>query len=139
MKAHRLKDKVDVKIGDVVIEISPLSFENRTAVQAEILIAERNRDPLGLVRAARLAMKHGVKGQRGITYHDDSEFLLEFDAQGDLTDSCLDELLLADSEEKLKLVCMTLAKGFPSVPIDDQGNPIEGILIEEGEKSPEKK
>lgn len=139
MKAFRTSDKVTIHVGDVQFKVSPLSFEHRTIVQSEILNAERNSDPLGLVRAARLAMKYAVKEQKGITYHDDSDFDMKFDGNGDLSDECLDELLLADSDDKLKLICMTMSKGFPTIPVDDKGKPIKGITIDKMENTPGKK
>ena len=65
---------------------------------------------------------------------------MRFDAQGHLTAETLDELFLADSDEKLKMLCIAMAqKGFPTVPVDENNEPIQGIVIEKQEKPTEKK
>ena len=64
MKAQRINQKVKVKIDDIHFMVSPLKFEERTAVQSELLKAELKRDPMGLVVAARLAMNMRLKNNR---------------------------------------------------------------------------
>lgn len=140
MKAQRISQQVKVKIGTIEFSVAPLKFEERTLVQAELVKAERNQDPLGLVVAARLAMKYAIKAQKGITYEDGEPFELQFDEHGYLAEDTLEELYLSDSDEKLKMLCIAMArKGFPTVPLDEKGKPIKGIKIEKtGKQSPPK-
>jgi hypothetical protein len=127
MKIYRVTDKIPIKIDTLEFKISPLQHIQKTNIQRQILKAEQG-DPMALMLAARLAVKYAVKEVTGITDQEDKDYLLEFE-NGELTDSCVDDLLNVDQDQKLSLVCMNLIQGIPKVPLDPEGNPIKGIKI----------
>jgi hypothetical protein len=127
MKIYRTTDKIPVKIDSIEFKISPLNYHQKAAVQAEILKAEQG-NPMAIMAAARLAIKYSLKEVSGITDSKDQPYELEFDSEG-LTDQCVDDLLNADADQRLQLVCMTLLQGQPKHPVDAQGQPIKGIKI----------
>lgn len=127
MKIYKVTDKIPVKIDTLEFKISPLQHIQKTNIQREILKAEQG-DPFALMDAAKLAIKYAVKEVKGITDQDDNEYVLEFE-NGELTENCVDDLLNADQEQKLSLVCMGLVKGIPTAPVDQNGKPIKGIKV----------
>lgn len=135
MKIYRVTDRIPVKIGDVEFKISPLSFIQRQEIQAKIIEAE-NGVPMGLMEAARLAVKYAVKDLTGVTDSEGAEYTLEFE-NGVLTDNCVDDLLNSDDSQRLQLLCTTLIQGVPKKLVDDKGNEIKGVVI--GGNAPRKK
>lgn len=126
VKLYRTTDRIPVKIDSLKFKISPLSFEQKAEIQA-ILI---EGTPMAIVRAAKEAIKCSVKEIEGLVDYEDQPYKLEF--EGDkLTDSCVDDLLNVDPDDKLSLVCTSLLNGIPKSFVDPQsGKAIKGISIE---------
>lgn len=134
-KIYKTSDKISVKIDDICVKISPLTFEQKCEIQA--LLVEGN--PMSVVKAATSAVKYAVKGLDGVENPDGSKYDLEFE-NGTLTDSCVDDLLNIDQDDKLSLVCTSLLNGIPKDFIDPQtGKKVPGIKIERGELPVKKK
>lgn len=134
-KIYRTTDRIPVKIDDIVIEIAPLSFEVKSNIQANLI----NGDTLGIVKAAKLAIQHGVKNVKGVENADGSEYSLDFENDC-LTEQCVDDLLNIDQDNKISFVCTKLLEGIPKEFVDPQtGKKIEGIKIERQVGSRKKK
>lgn len=124
-KIYRVSDRIKVKVDGLVVEISPLTFEQKINVQAEVL----KGDPMSAMRGAALAVKYALKGLSGLTCPDGSEYELEF-AGGALTDQCLDDLFNLKESEKLALISLNLLQSVPSAFVDpNTGEKIEGVSI----------
>jgi hypothetical protein len=92
-----------------------------------------------IVDAAKMAIKHSVKSIAGLENPDGSTYELEFE-NGALSESCVDDILNIDEDDKLSLVCTSLLNGIPQDFVDPQtGKPIEGISIERPGTSRKKK
>lgn len=126
VKIYKTTDKIPVKIDSLVFKISPLSFEQKSEIQAMLI----SGDPLSVVRAAKTAIKYAVKDVKGVENSDGSQYNLEME-EGHLSESCVDDLLNIDQEDKLSLVCTSLLNGIPKDFVDPQtGKPIKGIAIQ---------
>lgn len=125
-KVFRTSDKISVKIDDIVVKISPLSYEQKSDIQSLLI----SGNPLSVVEAAKQSIRYAVKEVSGVEDADGSPYKLEFE-NGYLSDSCIDDLLNIDPDDKLSLVCTSLLQGIPKGFVDPQtGKPIEGISIE---------
>jgi hypothetical protein len=134
-KIYKTTDKISVKIDDIVVQVSPLSFEQKCDIQALLV----SGDPMSVVRAASMAIKYGVKGLEGVENADGSLYVLETDENGSLSDQCVDDLLNIDQDDKLSLVCTSLLNGIPKDIVDPQtGKKIKGITIERYETGKKK-
>ena len=134
-KIYKTTDRVSVKIDDITIQIAPLSYEVKCDIQATLV----SGDTLGIVKAAKMAIQHAVKDIKGVEHADGSEYNLEF--EGDkLKETCVDDLLNIDQDNKLSFVCTKLLEGIPKDFVDPQtGKKVEGIKIERPAVSRKKK
>lgn len=134
-KIYKTSDRIKVKIDDISIKIAPLSYETKCEIQANLI----NGDTLGIVKAAKLSIQHGVKEIEGVENADGSAYELQFE-NGALTEECVDDLLNIDQDNKLSFVCTKLLEGIPTSFVDPQtGKKIEGISIEKPAVSRKKK
>lgn len=126
VKLYKTTDRVPVKIDTMTIEISTLTFEQKAEIQAEIV----KGDPMSIVRSARLAVKYGVKGIKGVETMDGNPYEVELE-NNVLTDECVDDILNIDQDDKISYVCTALLNGIPKDFVDPQtGEKIEGIKIQ---------
>lgn len=127
-RIYKTTDRIDVKIDDISIKISPLNFEQKCEIQTQLLSGQ----PMDIVRAARTAIKFCVKEVSGIEDADGNPHKLEFN-NGELTDSSIDDLLNLEQQEKIRLLCTTMLHGVPKQLLDPQtGKPMAGVKIERG-------
>ncbi len=125
-KIYKVEDRIPVKIDDIKIIIAPLTYEVKCEIQAELVTGS----PLAIVKAAKMAIQHGVKGIEGVEHSDGSEYQLDFEANA-LTEDCVSDLLNIDQDNKISFVCTKLLEGIPSEFVDPQtGEKIKGIKIE---------
>lgn len=127
MRIYKVSDRVPVKIDDIEVKISPLTFQQKANVQAELLKAQ-DGNPLAVMAATRLALKYAVKEISGVENEDGSPYQVELE-NGELSEESVDNLLNLDPSQRIELVCMTLLQGRPSVPVDAEGKPLKGIKI----------
>ncbi len=128
-KIYRTSDRIPIRIGDIVITVSPLSFDQKTELQTVMMSAAK--DPMNAVRGARLAIKFAVKGVNGLEDMDGKPYKAETGEDGLLTDVCVDELLNMDETPKLIAACSQLIGGVPSVILDPTTRePMKGISVE---------
>lgn len=134
-KVYKTEDRIDIKIDDIKIKIAPLSYQTKCDIQAELI----SGDALGIVKAAKMAIQHSVKSVEGVENADGSKYELEFE-NGHLVESCVDDLLNIDQDNKISFVCTKLLEGIPKDFVDPQtGQKIEGIKIERPGTSRKKK
>jgi hypothetical protein len=126
-KILRLKDRVNVKIDDVSLKLSPLSYLQKMEIQ-DYMIEASSGDMKAAMKGAALAIKYCVKHIDGVEDYSDKKYELSFDDSGHLTDECVDDLLNLRQSEKLMSVCATLLQGLPEGELlhPVTGQPIEG-------------
>jgi hypothetical protein len=125
VKLYRTTDRINLKIGPLEVKIAPLSFNQKSEIQSEIM----KPTPMAVMNAARMAVKYAVKDIKGIQTPDGKEYKLSFD--GDvLSDESLDDLLNIDQDNKIGVICTQLIRGVPTKFMDAQTNmPMEDVEI----------
>lgn len=122
-KIYRTSDRIPVKIADMRVVISPLSFQQKAELSATIT----EKSP---AEAARLSIKMAVKELHGVESMDGEPYGLQFDDTGVLSDSCVDDLMNMEHTAELITVALSLLNGIPQSFIDPStGKPLEGVEI----------
>lgn len=136
MKIYKATDRLSVKIGELVFKLAPLEVLHKN----EIALAQKD----GPLMPIFYAMKYSLKGiEPGLKDSLGEPTELEFDADGNLTDSCLNWIFNSEESEavqKLQLVCVALINGIPKqIVYPDTKKPIEGVKILNPTKGKSKK
>lgn len=105
-KIHRISDRIKVNVGGLVFTISPLTFDQKSEIQA-LAVSGNFQDSL---RSAKLAVKYALKDVSGLEDADGNEYKLELDESG-LKEDCLDNIFNVPQSEDLTKVCLSLIKG----------------------------
>lgn len=138
MKIYRATDKIKIKIDDVTVIVSPLSYERKTEVQTYMLEALKGDMKAGM-EGAKLAIKYAVKGVEGAEYSDGTPFELQ-EENGVLTDESVDELINCEMAEKLSVVCCSLLTKVSDTFVDPRtGNPLQGVSLVKNSKRTQRK
>jgi hypothetical protein len=134
-KIYRATDTIPLEIDGLVVNISPLTFEQKMDIQAEVL----KGDTQSAMKAAARAVKYAVKSIKGIENQDGSNYQVELE-NGRLTDACWDDLQNIEQAQKLIMVCLGLINGVPREFADpNTGKPIQGVsLIQDKSKAKKK-
>lgn len=123
MIVYHPSDKISYSLGEIKFSISPLTFYQKQQVASILQSAIQSKDPQKMLEASILTVKMGLKSISGLQFEDGSDFQLQFDENGQVTDGCIDILLNTDISEKLIGLCSQLVNGIPKeLP--------EGITVE---------
>lgn len=130
MRIYRTTDKIKYKLGELTIEVSPLSLEQKTQLQEKIVNAQKENNLQSLVDGSIAAIKFGLKSVSGLENADGSPYELQFE-NGQLTHECVQDLLNIPEATSLTSLCVSLMNGIPrELP--------KGVTIAE-DKTPAKK
>lgn len=118
---YKVTDTFDLKVDNVVVSLSPLSYEVKADMQAYVLAGK----PMS---AGVLALRHSVKNIKGLKLPDGSDYELEFE-NGVLTKSTISDLLNLPEGNKVNIIAISLINGMPKGEFLDPetGNPMEGV------------
>lgn len=122
MIIYKLTDRIPVQIGDLRFLISPLSSAQKLEIISQVKMSS-GKEVHDYTKQALLSIKHGVKKVEGLKCFDGSEYELEFDESGSLTDDSVSELLQMEGSDKLIIVCSTLLNQIKEVNL-------EGVKVE---------
>jgi len=119
-RIYKLSDRIPVKIHDLEIEISPLSFEQKSVCQSLIMSGDH-------MKAAVYALQSCLKSVKGVENADGSPYELLMD--GDKVKSeCIDDLLNLSESTEMQYVAMSLIQGIPKIFVDPiTEKPIKGV------------
>lgn len=136
MIIRKTSDKISLKMGELVVKISPLSQIQK----AEINILLTSGDLKKTMEGSALALKYALKDIEGITNEDGTKYVLDKDQDGNLKDDILDDIMNAPFSEKLIMVAFNLLNGIPSEFIDPEtGTKLEGVdFVSEGTNAEKK-
>lgn len=124
-RIYRTTDRIPVKVDDVTVLISPLTFEQKSEVQ-EAMMGFANGDVKAATRGVVLSIKYALKGIEGVEDADGKPYELSLE-NGCLTDEAVSDMLNLHCTEKLAIVCSSLLNGVPTGFKDNDGNPIKGV------------
>ncbi len=131
---YTIDDKIDLKIGSVVVTISPLNYKVKSDMHA-LVLAGKHMD------CAVLGMRHSIKSISGLTNSNGSDYKLKFDESGALADACIDDLLNISESENLSTIALQLMRGMPQGEFTDplDGKKLKGVSFVKEEKSTSRK
>ncbi len=123
-KVYRTSDRIRVKIGGLVFTISPLSFDQKSEIQALAI----SGDMVKALDSAKMAVKYAVKDVEGLE-DSDGPYKLELDDSG-ITEDSLDVLFNTEVQDNLAFTCLNLLKSIPKEFINPHtGEKLEGVSI----------
>lgn len=133
-RIYKATDLIPVKVDDLTINVSPLTFEQKMQVQSEIL----KGGTAGAMRGAALACRYAVKSIKGIENGDGSEYEVKTDG-GLVTPECWDDLQNVKECSKLITICLNLINGVPDEFVDPETKKrLAGVSIIREKASPKK-
>lgn len=134
-RIYKTTDIIPIKIDGLVINVSPLTFEQKMQIQTEVLKGSAQ----SAMRAAKLACQSAIKDISGIEDVDGSKYMIEL-KDGKLTDECWDDLQNIEQTQKMITVCLGLINGVPrEFTNPETGEKLEGVsLIKEATKAKKK-
>lgn len=134
-KIYRTTDIIPLNIDGLVVNISPLTFEQKMDIQAEIL----KGSPQSAMSAAALAVKSSVKSISGVENQDGSPYEVAL-VNNKLSDECWNDLQNIEQAQKLIMVCLNLINGIPKDFSDpNTGKPLQGVSIVKDQSKGKKK
>lgn len=134
-KIYRTSDIIPLNIDGLKIGVSPLTFEQKMEIQAQMLSGK----PTDAMKAAAFAVKYALKKLDGIEDSNGNPYELQFE-NGRITDQCWDDLQNMAQSQKLTMVCLNLLSSVPDEFTDPAtGKKIEGVKRLDKEKSSAKK
>lgn len=120
---YRVSDLITLKIDDLVVKISPLTYEQKLRFQEEMLEGGKH----SAMKATALVIKFALKSIEGLKTPDGEDYKLEFE-NGSVSDKCWDDLQNIDIAGKLASVCLKLIDGVPKQFTDTKtGKTIKGV------------
>lgn len=126
LKVYKTSDRIPVKIGDVVVKVSPLTYQQKIDI-SNCTKTVGGQEIFDATRSAFLAIKFCVKEVSGVVYADGSKFELEFE-DGVLKDDTVDEIMNMEINANLIMVAMNLLNGVPEKPVNPEtGKPLKGV------------
>ena len=135
MIIRKTSDKISLKIGELVVKISPLTQLQKAEVNNLLASGDLKKTMQG----TSLALKYSLKDIEGITNEDGTKYVLEKDENDNLKDSIIDDMLNAPFSDKIVLIAYNLLNGIPTEFVDPEtGEKIKGVDFV-GEGTSEKK
>jgi hypothetical protein len=108
MKIRKTTEKIAVNVGDLVIKISPLTFEQKCDIQVVLSAGTTT----AILKASKLAMKCAIKEISGLENPDGSPYEVTFDEIG-LSDDVINDLGNSEIGDNLNYMCISLLNGLP--------------------------
>jgi len=132
MKIYKLTDKINIKIDDIDVAISPLSTVQKAEVQALMMeTLENPKNILPSMKAMNLCVKYAVKSIKGVEG-------LKFE-DGCLTDDSVEALGNCKISNTLSRCCVNLLQGVPEYFTTEYGEKLDNVKIVETSKKIKKK
>lgn len=128
-KIYKLTDRITVKIDNVEFKLAPLSWGQKQEIVSEASVVGGNVNEMTR-NATFKALKYAIKGISGVEYADGTQYELEFDENGNVLDSSLEELLNMELSPRLIMACYAMVNGVPTDIINPAtGKKVEGVEV----------
>ena len=133
-KIYRISDRIRVKIEGLEFILGPLTFDQKSEIQALAASGEFEKS----LQSAKLAVKYGLKDVHGLEDANGNNYELQTDEAGVSNDS-LNEILNLTQNEKIQMACLGLLQGVPSQFTNPfTGEKLEGVSIVKENRSKKK-
>lgn len=119
VKILRINDRVPVKIDEITVSISPLTYKQKIEIQdCGFMITNSGlvqKQKFDINKMIFLVLKFTVKDVEGLEDIRGNKYKLEFEDEDkqSLTDECVEDLLNVPMKNKMSLVLMQLMNGLP--------------------------
>ena len=124
---YRLTDRIEVKVHDITFKLSPLSLSQKSELHAHITLGSATNDTGEILEASKKAIKFCVKALSGVEDANGDPYELEFDADGNLTDDGVEDLMNMEYCQNIVAMCVAMSQGTPQEFLDASGKPLEGV------------
>lgn len=114
MKIYKLTDKIEYKLGEITIKISPLSVNDKNALTDLMFKGQSEKDVKALMEGSLFALQCAIKEVKGLEDSEGNDYVLEFDENGKLTRECAENLLNIEQSNKLIALCSSFISGVPN-------------------------
>ena len=108
MIVYRTTDRIPVQVGELELTFAPLSFAQKTEINSHVKLEAGKEQPDAL-KVALLYIKYGVKGLKGCELSDGSEYEVELDESGNMTDASVNDVMSLESSPQIIRICALLA------------------------------
>lgn len=120
-KIYRMSDRIRLKIDDIEVVIGPLSIHQKAAIE-EVSASS------GLLKATMEAMRYAIKDVNGLKTADGSNYQLQRDDEGYISEESLNDLFNIEQSYRLSTVCLNLINNIPDEFVDlNTGKKLEGV------------
>lgn len=121
-----MKDRIKVKVGEVVFHLAPLSNQHKSEV-ASFTKVSGGVEKLDLFKSQHHYIKHSLKLIENLKDFSGDEYKLEF--EGDcLTDDCVSEIFGLQERDKLLMAAYAVLNGVTDEMLEKEV--IEGVSLE---------
>lgn len=111
------KSTFTLKIDDLKFTLKPLNYMHRLELD-ECFIQKGGSNLQKLYRSQSILIKYSLKSVKGIKNHDDSDYELEFNDDGSLTDDCVNDIMNIQQRHKLTTAAMNVLNGVMEMSDD---------------------
>ena len=123
---YRTSDRIKIKVDSLTLTVSPLSYEQKCRIQAEVA----KGDLTSAMNGAKLAIKYSLKSIEGVKDWQGNSYSVMLDESGYLQDECIDDLFNLEEVPKVTGVCLSLLSGIPQEFVDPgTGKKLKGVSI----------
>lgn len=126
---YKTSDKIPVKIDDITVKVSPLTYSQKIEVQDLMAKAVTEKSMKYAMEGTILAIKYSLKSVEGLKDTNGESYQIEIEDKK-VSDDCIDDLLNMKYSQKLSAVCASLVHGVGRDILDENGQKIEGISFE---------
>lgn len=127
MRIYKTTDKIEYKLGELSIKISPLSVDDKNNLTELMFKGQQKADVKLLMEGSLYALQCAIKEIKGLEDGEGNPFELSFDDSGKLTKECASDLLNLEQSSNLIGLCSSFINGVPTkLP--------EGITLVESKK-----
>lgn len=112
IKVYRANSRVSVQIGDAIFKLAPLSQDQKVQLMQYVSMDGGSRVE-NLAKMSFMACKFCLKDVSGISFEDGSEYKLELDADGLVSDKSVSELMNSEISQELLVACQSFMQGIP--------------------------
>lgn len=124
-KIVRPRDKIKLKLDDIVLVFSPLTVDQKADIQEDLVPGQMKMDRRKTLSGVRKFLKCSLKEVQGVECLDGSPYKLVF-VDGHVSDECVDDLYNLSISTKLEQICTSLSLG-----VRDN---IEGVELVSGDE-----
>jgi len=117
MIIYKSTDRIPVKIGELTFWLSPMKWGHKQEIIA-LITQKGGQEHSDATKQAFLTMKYSVKSVDGLKNADGSEYTLETDHDGILTDEATNELFQLDQMPLLTSVAAQWIQRVREIELD---------------------